>query len=133
MRAGWLAAHRAARPGLEVLQAEVDAWIAAHEAEAAAEAAAAGAAAAEDDGWTVVGAATGRRKTTDGEGTVVGGVDKKVAERARAAAAPTVHADFYRFQKRETQRAAVADLRVKFEEDKRRIAELRAARKFKPY
>ena len=129
--AGWLAEHRAARPGLETLQAEVDAWVATHDAEAAAAAARLEEEAAGDDGWTVVGAKRGRRKTTDGDGTAVGGVAPAKAARAKTAG-PEVHADFYRFQKRENQRAAVAELRKKFEQDKARIAELRAARKFKP-
>jgi len=114
-----------------VLQAQVDAWVAAHDAEAAQAAAEAEEAAAGDDGWTVVGAKRGRRKTTDGEGTAVGGVAPAKAQRAKTGG-PEVHADFYRFQKRENQRAAVAELRLKFEDDKRRIAELRAQRKFKP-
>jgi ribosomal RNA-processing protein 7 len=130
--AGWLAEHRGARPGLEVLQAEVDAWVAAHDAEAAETAARLEEEAAGDDGWTVVGAKRGRRKTTDGEGTAVGGVAPAKAARAKLSAGPETHADFYRFQKRENQRAAVAELRKRFEEDKQRIAELRAARKFKP-
>lgn len=126
-----MADHRAERPGLEVLQADVDAWIAAHEA-AVADAKAAAAAAADDDGWTVVGARHGRRKTTGEDGTVVGGVAPAKAERARKAG-PVGSPDFYRAQRRENQRAAVLELRKKFEEDKKRIAELRAARKFKPY
>jgi hypothetical protein len=116
-----------------VLQADVDAWIAAHDAEAAEAQAEQEAAAADDDGWTVVGAKRGRRKTTDGEGTAVGGVAPAKAARARNAAGPVGATDFYRHQLRENQRQAVVELRQKFEEDKKRIAELRAARKFKPY
>ncbi|KAJ3125669.1 Ribosomal RNA-processing protein 7 A [Nowakowskiella sp. JEL0407] len=41
--------------------------------------------------------------------------------------------DFYRFQMRETKRNQLADLRKKFEQDKKRIALLKANRKFKPY
>ncbi|KAJ1554871.1 Ribosomal RNA-processing protein 7 A [Nowakowskiella sp. JEL0078] len=49
--------------------------------------------------------------------------------------------DFYRFQMRESKRNGslllinhkLADLRRKFEEDKKRIAQLKASRKFKPY
>jgi ribosomal RNA-processing protein 7 len=133
VRAEWVADHRAERPGLEVLQADVDAWIAAHDAEAAEAHAEQEAAAADDDGWTVVGAKRGRRKTTDGEGTAVGGVAPAKAARARNAAGPVGATDFYRHQLRENQRQAVVELRQKFEEDKKRIAELRAARKFKPY
>jgi ribosomal RNA-processing protein 7 len=131
LRAEWVAEHRAERPGLDVLQADVDAWIAAHDAAAAEAVQEQEAAAAGDDGWTVVGSKKGRRKTTDGEGTVVGGVAPAKAERKRKAGAQGAP-DFYRHQRRENQRNAVVELRLKFEEDKKRIAELRAQRKFKP-
>jgi len=41
--------------------------------------------------------------------------------------------DFYRFQMKEKKRNELADLRRKFEEDKKRIAELKSSRRFKPY
>lgn len=41
--------------------------------------------------------------------------------------------DFYRFQLRESKRDQLAELRKKFEADKRRIEKLKAARKFRPY
>ncbi|XP_035258541.1 ribosomal RNA-processing protein 7 homolog A [Anguilla anguilla] len=41
--------------------------------------------------------------------------------------------NFYTWQHRNTQREHIAELRKKFEEDKQRIAVLRAQRKFKPY
>merc|ERR1712131_21150 len=41
--------------------------------------------------------------------------------------------NFYSWQHRNTQKEHVAELRKKFEEDKQRIALLRAQRKFKPY
>ncbi|KAF1379166.1 hypothetical protein PFLUV_G00173250 [Perca fluviatilis] len=41
--------------------------------------------------------------------------------------------NFYTWQHRNTQKEHIADLRKKFEEDKQRIALLRAQRKFKPY
>lgn len=41
--------------------------------------------------------------------------------------------NFYSWQHRNTQREHIAELRKKFEEDKQRIAVLRAQRKFKPY
>jgi ribosomal RNA-processing protein 7 len=130
--ASWIAEHRAARPGLDVLQKQVDDWIAAHEKHEAEAAAAAAAAAAGDDGWTVVGAKRGRHKTTDGT-ISVGGVAPKLAAAKRAAKQPLeVHPDFYRFQKREKQRSEVLALREKFELDKARIAELRRQRAFKP-
>ncbi|KAL5018262.1 hypothetical protein ScPMuIL_003984 [Solemya velum] len=42
-------------------------------------------------------------------------------------------ASFYSFQLRESKREHIATLRKKFEEDKQRIALMKAARKFKPY
>ncbi|AET04201.1 ribosomal RNA-processing protein [Medicago truncatula] len=44
-----------------------------------------------------------------------------------------VHQDFYRFQEREAQRNELMELQSKFEEDKKRLRQLRAARKFRPY
>jgi ribosomal RNA-processing protein 7 len=41
--------------------------------------------------------------------------------------------NFYRFQVREEKRERLADLRKKFEEDKARIARMKAQRKFKPF
>lgn len=41
--------------------------------------------------------------------------------------------NFYTWQHRNTQREHIAELRRKFEEDKQRIAMLRAQRKFRPY
>eukprot|EP00126_Sphaerothecum_destruens_P002626 Sdes_comp16052_c0_seq2m5256 len=41
--------------------------------------------------------------------------------------------DFYRFQQREARREQVAELRKKFEEDKEKIAKMKASRKFRPF
>lgn len=41
--------------------------------------------------------------------------------------------NFYSWQMRETQREEIAKLRYKFQEDKEKVAAMRAARKFKPY
>ncbi|CAG8817060.1 25808_t:CDS:2, partial [Dentiscutata erythropus] len=41
--------------------------------------------------------------------------------------------DFYRFQMRESKRNKHVELRKKFEEDKKKIERLKAARRFKPY
>jgi len=41
--------------------------------------------------------------------------------------------DFYRFQMKEKKRNELAELRRKFEEDKKRIADLKSSRRFKPY
>ncbi|KAK0046129.1 ribosomal RNA-processing protein 7 A [Biomphalaria pfeifferi] len=41
--------------------------------------------------------------------------------------------DFYSFQFRETKRKHILELQAKFEEDKKRVKEMRQARKFRPY
>ncbi|CAG5121662.1 unnamed protein product [Candidula unifasciata] len=41
--------------------------------------------------------------------------------------------DFYTFQFRETKKTHIAELQAKFEEDKKRVKEMRMARKFKPF
>ncbi|KAJ3416907.1 Ribosomal RNA-processing protein 7 A [Chytridiales sp. JEL 0842] len=41
--------------------------------------------------------------------------------------------DFYRFQLREAKREQLAELRRKFEEDKKRVEEMKGRRRFKPY
>ncbi|KAJ7971161.1 Ribosomal RNA-processing 7 protein [Quillaja saponaria] len=90
---------------------------------------------AADGGWTVVVHHKGRKKTTDSEsGIAVGSVAQAVVEdKVAKKKHKEVGLDFYRFQKREAQRNEVMTLQKKFEEDKKRIQLLRAARKFKPY
>lgn len=63
----------------------------------------------------------------------VAGVAGAAAAAQAAAKKDQTHSDFYRFQQREKRRSELLDLRQKFEEDKRRIAELKASRRFKPY
>lgn len=41
--------------------------------------------------------------------------------------------DFYVFQYRETKRKHIAELQAKFEEDKKKVKDMKAARKFRPY
>jgi len=41
--------------------------------------------------------------------------------------------NFYQFQLRESKRQQIAELRRKFEEDKRKVAEMKSKRKFRPY
>jgi len=88
-------------------------------------------AAAESDGWTVVTTRKGRHKNRDAQGVNVSAVAKLKAESKRKDAA--LHKDFYHFQQREARRNEILELQSKFREDKKRIAELRAKRKFNPY
>ena len=73
----------------------------------------------------------GRQKTTSGDGIAVGGVAAAAAAAvgARAQAAAAGVPDFYRFQQRERRRDELFQLREQFEVDKRKIAELKAARR----
>jgi ribosomal RNA-processing protein 7 len=130
----WVEGHKALTPGNAALQRELDAWTAAHEAAEAARREAA-LAAMEGDGWTVVRRQRGRRKSTDGGGVSVGAVSAGAAAAAAAAARakrPAAPGNFYRFQQRDKRRSELLELRERFEDDKRRLGELKAARKFMP-
>ncbi|KAF7085679.1 hypothetical protein CFC21_089080 [Triticum aestivum] len=130
----WILEYRQKRPGLKVLQQNIDVFITAHEEQQEREKKEREAAAAED-GWTVVMHHKGRKKTTDVEtGTAVGSVSLAAMQEKMAQKKPKeVGRNFYRHQKREAQMSELAMLQSKFEQDKKRIQQLRAQRKFKPY
>ncbi|KAL2522885.1 uncharacterized protein Fot_26808 [Forsythia ovata] len=130
----WITEYHQSRPGLKVLQERIDDFIAAHEAQEE-QARREREAKAAEGGWTVVVHHKGRKKTSDAEsGTVVGSVAQaavldKMAKRKNKDAGP----DFYRFQRREAHRNEIMMLQSKFEQDKKRIQQMRAERKFRPY
>ncbi|RDX91170.1 Ribosomal RNA-processing protein 7-like A, partial [Mucuna pruriens] len=130
----WIMEYNQSRPGLEVLQHRIDDFITAHE-EKLEEERKEKEALATEGGWTVVVQHKGRKKTTDSEsGITVGSVaqaavENKMTKKKRK----EVGLDFYRFQKREAQRNEIMTLQSKFEEDKKRLQQMRAARKFRPY
>uniref|UniRef100_A0A5B6ZTA6 Ribosomal RNA-processing protein 7 C-terminal domain-containing protein n=1 Tax=Davidia involucrata TaxID=16924 RepID=A0A5B6ZTA6_DAVIN len=130
----WITEYYQSRPGLKILQERIDDFISAHEAqeEQAREEREARAA---EGGWTVVVHHKGRKKTTDSEsGVTVGSVaPAAVLDKMANKKSKEVGLDFYRFQKREAQRNEIMMLQSKFEQDKKRIQQLRAARKFRPY
>jgi hypothetical protein len=135
----WVENHKSKTPGNTELQQRLDQWMESHEKEEQ-ERKAAALAAMEDDGWTVVRRQKGRKKNTNESGggvVTVGGVAAGAAQAAATAAAAkkdtAVLGDFYRFQQRERKRNEVVDLRKAFEEDKKRLVQLKNARKFKPY
>ncbi|KAL1194321.1 hypothetical protein V5N11_003918 [Cardamine amara subsp. amara] len=131
----WVTDYYESRPGLDELQERIDDFMAAHEERLDQEKQTREAKAAEG-GWTVVVHHKGRKKTTETEtGTTVGSVSQaaledKVAKKKQNE--PVAHG-FYRFQRREAQRNELLALQSKFEQDKKRIQQLRAARKFKPH
>ncbi|KAL9297513.1 hypothetical protein ACSQ67_023409 [Phaseolus vulgaris] len=140
----WIMEYHQSRPGLEVLQRQIDDFITAHEEKL------------EElvysengkkrkrgpcwrRGWTVVVHHKGRKKTTDSEtGIAVGSVaqaavENKMTKKKRK----EVGLDFYRFQKEKPREMQILDeimtLQSKFEDDKKRLQQMRAARKFRPY
>ncbi|KAK9852561.1 hypothetical protein WJX84_007170 [Apatococcus fuscideae] len=128
---GWVKEHQAKFPGNDILKKQLDAQLEAFEAAKKQQAAAA--AAAEADGWTTVTRQKGRKRNSNDAGITVAGVAAPAALAKQAAAAkrkPNV--GFYRFQQREKRVNELEELRRKFADDKRRVAELRAARKFRP-
>ncbi|XP_068649315.1 uncharacterized protein [Aristolochia californica] len=129
----WLTEYHQNRPGLNTLQHRIDEFIMAHEAQEE-KAKKEREAQAADGGWTVVLHQKGRKKTTDSEsGITVGSVSQLAAVDKMEKKKNKVAVDFYNFQRREAQRHEVMKLQNKFELDKKRIQQLRAARKFKPY
>eukprot|EP00899_Mesostigma_viride_P003474 jgi/Mesvir1/13127/Mv06100-RA.1 len=125
----WIAQHRAARPGASVLQAQVDDFMDKYErAEKQAEADRLAQAAA-DDGWTLVTSKKGQKRSRDAAGTTVGVAAPSKLLKTKKAAQLT---DFYRFQARENRRNELLEMRKQFEEDKKKVAALKAARKFRP-
>lgn len=129
----WVSAHRRKRPGsAEAVTSRIDEWFEQKEAEdAAAEEAAR--ALRDDDGWTVVEAKRGRKKTTEeSTGTTVGGIRAATADGRRREPKKVANEEFYRFQSKEKKRNEIMELQAKFEQDKLRIARLKAARKFRP-
>ncbi|KAI0511654.1 hypothetical protein KFK09_012284 [Dendrobium nobile] len=129
----WLIQYKESRPGLKVLQKRIDEFVTAHEERQEQERKEREARAAED-GWTVVVHQKGRKKTTDAEtGTAMGSVaSAAVMDKMSKKKSKEIALDFYRFQKREAKRNEVMMLQRKFEQDKKRIQQLRAARKFRP-
>lgn len=130
----WILEYKQKRPGQKVLQQRIDEFITAHEEQQEQERKEREARSAEE-GWTVVVHHKGRKKTTDTEtGTAVGSVSLAGMQEKMAKKKPKeVDLNFYRFQKREAHINELAMLQSKFEQDKKRIQQLRAQRKFKPY
>ncbi|GMI85102.1 hypothetical protein HRI_002179500 [Hibiscus trionum] len=129
----WLTDYHQCRPGLKVLQQRIDEFITAYEEKLEQERREKEARLTEG-GWVLVEHHKGRKKTTDSEsGTTIGSVSQAAVEDKLAKKKSKEVSDFYRFQKREAQRNELLTLQSKFEQDKKRIQQMRAARKFRPY
>ncbi|KAH6761814.1 ribosomal RNA-processing 7 protein [Perilla frutescens var. hirtella] len=130
----WITQYHQSRPGVKVLQERIDDFIMAHEAREE-QARAEKLAQAAEGGWTVVVHQKGRKKTTEAEsGIAVGSVAQAaVLDKMGKKKKKDVGLDFYQFNRREAHRNEIMMLQSKFEQDKQRIQQMRAARKFRPY
>lgn len=128
----WVKQHKAMKPGNAVLQRRLDVWMEDYEDKEKKEKEAA-LKAMEEDGWTVVQRHKGRKKNTnESSGVTVGAVAAAAAEEMAKTKVQKSHENFYKFQQREKRKSDIMELREKFQQDKERLAELRASRKFKP-
>ncbi|KNA11211.1 hypothetical protein SOVF_137280 isoform A [Spinacia oleracea] len=130
----WIKEFHDRRPGVKVLQEQIDNFITAHE-EQEEQARRERETKLTEEGWTVVVHRKGGKRTTDPDsGVAVGSVaEAAVRDKLAKKKSKDVGLDFYRFQRKEAHRSEVMKLQSKFEEDKKRIQQIRAARKFKPY
>lgn len=123
---GWLEEYKSHRPDPARLQAQVDRFMEGFDRRTEMErrAAAAGPV-VDEDGFTLV-TRRSRNRTKSTESTVlVRQTKKRKSDRELL--------DFYRFQRREKKKEELAVLRRKFDEDKRRVAQMKEQRRFKPF
>ncbi|KAK2710563.1 ribosomal RNA-processing protein 7 homolog A-like [Artemia franciscana] len=83
---------------------------------------------ADDEGWTVV--------TSKGRAAVIArteATEQKIKKKEKKKMSEKQLVNFYTYQLKQSKIQNVAQLRQKFEEDKKRIQELKSSRKFRPY
>ncbi|KLT41178.1 hypothetical protein CC85DRAFT_226337, partial [Cutaneotrichosporon oleaginosum] len=87
----------------------------------------------DEDGFTVV-VRGGRYGRTAGRGGAAGVAvaSRAVAQKKRGSGAGELK-DFYKFQSVDRKRKELADMRARFDEDRRKVDELKRQRRFKPY
>jgi len=79
----------------------------------------------DDEGWVTVG--------RGGRNPAAPRLDAAELQERRKKKKKQALLNFYQFQQRETRREHIARLRKKFDNDKKKIAEMKSARKFRPY
>ena len=94
----------------------------------------------DQDGFVIVQRGGKYGRTNAGEGQGVGVIRKNAAEvvdiagtNSKKKKKPLELEDFYRFQRRETKRNELAEMRVQFEKDKEKVRKFKETRRFKPY
>ncbi|RSH82276.1 Ribosomal RNA-processing protein 7 [Saitozyma podzolica] len=131
----YLSLHSALRPSLAAVKEFADSSMARfdhlHSLLLSSRAKQAGAGAlVDEDGFTVVRDGKGAM----GVGVAKRGFEKELANKKKSKAAGSGElVDFYKFQKVDRKRQELADLRAKFEEDKKKVDEMRRTKRFKPY
>lgn len=126
----WCEAYRQQCPQVKLLQKEIDDYMAVFDSKVEQERQVAREAEGvpDEEGWVTVtryGKSKGAPRTEAHE--------KRLSKKEKKKRKEKELLNFYSFQMRETKREHIAQLRQKFEEDKRRVADMRAARKFRPY
>ncbi|KAG9286695.1 hypothetical protein G9A89_012245 [Geosiphon pyriformis] len=84
----------------------------------------------DEDGFILVTRAARRNTNTDGKIYVTAAKHENIV---KLKPKKKELVDFYRFQMREVKRNKLVELRKKFQEDREKIAQLREARRFRPY
>ena len=115
--------YRASLPDVPAFRASIDRFMAAFDAERREEDRRR-ATGESEDGWTVVRRKRGRAADADAM--------EEIRRRAEKKRATTSNVDFYRFARREERARVVDDLKKRFDEDKRKVAQFKAARHFNP-
>ena len=84
---------------------------------------------ADEDGWVTVTSKSKKsaRKSQNNH------KNERSKAKAKAIGKKKELLNFYKFQKKERKEDLIQNLRERFEEDKKRVASMRAERKFKPY
>jgi len=82
----------------------------------------------DDEGWVTV-----SRHSRNAAAVRTETMEEKTITREKQKQSAKKLVNFYSFQIRQSKMEHVANLRQKFEEDKKRIASMKAARRFKPY
>lgn len=83
---------------------------------------------ADDEGWIKV---TRRGKKPGIARTEA--IHRRISRRERKKKQQRQKLDFYTFQAKQLKKDHITNLRKKFEEDKRKVQEMKSARKFKPF
>ncbi|XP_038065255.1 ribosomal RNA-processing protein 7 homolog A-like [Patiria miniata] len=126
----WCSQYSTARPDVGDLQKEIDEFMQEHDTsvQEEEEKAKEQEGVPDEEGWITV-----TRKSAKPAVARTEKNQRRLRAKERKKREKTELLNFYTFQMRESKREHIAELRKKFEEDKQKIAQMKAARKFKPF